>query len=290
LGPRSTVVFVYTFMAYDRARGSRCSRAREQIPGLRAVVATSSQRTEPTINGDGKIITRSLFALCAFIAALAPAPLLAQETQPAEACPRGAVGDIPESLRAVKDEAGATFYRHQSSPLGPGEQAFFLYIGKKACEVWLRIRIQFPGDKPSGNTRIRIQADDKSYEFAARRLTQSEDANSRGYWYDELVEPDHLLMLFKVAASAHATVRLESGNGADEHVVSDREKQALTVVLGAYNSLGGKLSHSPLCPSCPVHALANACDSAAPQARPACAAALLGRGLDPLRRGQRKAL
>jgi hypothetical protein len=222
-----------------------------------------------------------LFVLCACIVALAPNALLAQETQPAEACPRGTVGDIPESLRAVKDEAGATFYRHQSSPLGAGEQAFFLYIGKKACEVWLRIRIQFPGDKPSGNTRIRIQADDKSYEFAARRLTQSEDANSRGYWYDELVEPDHLLMLFKVAASAHATVRLESGNGANEHVVSDREKQALTVVLGAYNSLGGKLSRAPVCPGCPLGAaLAKACDWAAPRARGPCAAPLLDRRLD----------
>jgi hypothetical protein len=192
-------------------------------------------------NGDAKIPTRLVFALCFGIAALAPAAVWAQP-QAEEACPRGPAGDIPESLRAVKDEAGAIFYRHESSPLGAGEQALFLYIGKKACEVWLRIRIQFPGDKPAGKNRIHIKADDKAYEFPAQRLTQGEDANSRGYWYDELVEPDHLLMLFKVAASAHATVRLESASGVDEHVVSDREKQALTVVLGAYHSLGGKLS------------------------------------------------
>jgi hypothetical protein len=203
-----------------------------------------------------------LFVLCAAIAALVAAPIWAQETKTPETkapetkvpetkaetkapekCPRGAVGDIPDSLRAVKDEAdGTTFYRHLSSPPGPGEEAFFLSIGKEACEVWLRIRIQFPGTKPSGNLRIRVRADDKSYEFPARRLTQSEDPNARGYWYDELVEPDHLLMLFKVAASARAAVRLESASGAEEHVVSDREKQALTIVLGAYHSLGGKLS------------------------------------------------
>lgn len=145
----------------------------------------------------------------------------------------------------VQDEtAGTSFYRHQSSPVGPGDEAFFLYIGKKACEVWLRIRIQFPGVKPAGNTRIRVKADDKSYEFDAHHLTQSEDGKARGYWYDELVEPDHLVMLFKVAASSRATVRLESAVGFSEHLVSDREKQALTVVLGAYHSLGGKLSTS----------------------------------------------
>ena len=161
------------------------------------------------------------------------------------------MGDIPDSLRAVQSETdGTTFYRHQSSPPGPGEEAFFLYIGKKACEVWLRIRIQFPGNKPAGNLRIRIKADDKAYEFPARHLTQSEDPNTRGYWYDELVDPDHLLMLFKVAASSRASVRLESPNGADEHVVSDREKQALTIVLGAYHSLGGKLSRGPACRDC----------------------------------------
>jgi hypothetical protein len=207
-----------------------------------------------------------LFVLCAGIAALAPAPAWSQDTKPQETkppearppenCPRGAVGDIPDTLRAVQSETdGTTFYRHQSSPPGPGEEAFFLYIGKKACEVWLRIRIQFPGNKPSGNLRIRVKADDKAYEFPARHLTQSEDPNTRGYWYDELVDPDHLLMLFKVAASSRASVRLESPNGADEHVVSDREKQALTIVLGAYHSLGGKLSRGPVCRDCVVATL-----------------------------------
>jgi hypothetical protein len=37
-------------------------------------------------------------------------------------------------------------------------------------------------------------------------------------------------------------VRIETAGGAEEHVVSEREKQALTIVLGAYHSLGGKLS------------------------------------------------
>lgn len=210
-----------------------------------------------------KIVSRLLFVLCAGIAALASAHTLAQEPakapeqskpadhqakppeppKPAEQCPRGAVGDIPDSLRMVQNETdGTTFYRHQTSPPSAGEEAFFLYIGKKACDVWLRIRIQFPGSKPAGASRIRIKADDKSYEFPARRLTQSEDASARGYWYDELVEPDHLLMLFKVAASTHAAVRIEGAGGAEEHVVSEREKQALTIVLGAYHSLGGKLS------------------------------------------------
>ena len=67
---------------------------------------------------------------------------------------------------------------------------------------------------------------------------------------DELVEPDHLLMLFKVAASTHAAVRIESATGAEEHVVSEREKQALTIVLGAYHSLGGKLSSGLDCRAC----------------------------------------
>ena len=180
-----------------------------------------------------------------------PPDAKAPDTKPPENCPRGAVANLPESLRAVQDDNdGTTFYRHQSSPPGPGEEAFFLYIGRKACEVWLRIRVQFPGTRPTGNLRLRIKADDKSYEFPVRHLSQSEDPNKRGYWYDELVDPDHLLMLFKVAASSRATVRLESAAGADEHVVSDREKQALTVVLGAYHSLGGKLARAPASHPC----------------------------------------
>ena len=159
------------------------------------------------------------------------------------------MGDLPDSLRAVQDETdGTTFYRHQSSPPGPGEEAFFLYIGKKACEVWLRIRIQFPGTKPSGNLRIRIKADDKSYEFPARHLTQSEDPNTRGYWYDELVDPDHLADAVQGGGVVARLGTARERNGADEHVVSDREKQALTIVLGAYHSLGGKLARGTRVP------------------------------------------
>jgi hypothetical protein len=216
-----------------------------------------------------KIINRLLFVLCAGFAAPVPVHVLAQEPAkpvekpaekaPHEQCPRGAVGDLPESLRMVQNETdGTAFYRHQTSPPTAGEEAFFLYIGKKACDVWLRIRIQFPGNKPAGASRIRIKADDKSYEFPARRLAQSEDANARGFWYDELVEPDHLLMLFKVAASRHAAVRIESAGGAEEHVVSEREKQALTIVLGAYHSLGGKLSSGLDCRTCTLATVATA--------------------------------
>jgi len=43
-----------------------------------------------------------LFALCIGIAALVPATVWPQDTQPEKACPRGAAGgDVPESLRAV---------------------------------------------------------------------------------------------------------------------------------------------------------------------------------------------
>jgi hypothetical protein len=235
----------------------------------------ASNRAGPTVQTEIKIFRRLLLVLCAGMSVLVPVSGWAQDTKPpevkapevkapetkapdtkpAENCPRGAVANIPDSLRAVQDENDATtFYRHQSSPAGPGEEAFFLYIGKKACEVWLRIRIQFPGTRPAGNLRLRIKADDKSYDFPVRHLSQSEDPNTRGYWYDELVDPDHLLMLFKVAASSRAAVRLESAAGADEHVVSDREKQALTVVLGAYHSLGGKLAHGLGSDACVVAA------------------------------------
>ena len=57
-------------------------------------------------------------------------------------------------------------------------------------------------------------------------------------------------MLFKVAASTHATVRIEGSGRTDEHVVSDKEKQALSVVLGAYHSLGGKVSLGSSCRGC----------------------------------------
>ena len=145
-------------------------------------------------------------------------------------------------MRQSSDEkTGITWYYEKTTTTRFNEDAFYLYAGRKGCDVWLRLRIQYVSDKPIGITRIQVRADDRTFDLAEPRVKHDSDGNLLWEWYDEQVAPDHLLMLFKVMASKSAAVRFAGASRSAERPISDAEKEALKTVLGAYHTLGGKL-------------------------------------------------
>ena len=165
----------------------------------------------------------------------------ADEPPPLETCP-SSQGEIPASIRQSSDDkTGITWYYERATTTRFNEDAFYLYAGRKACEVWLRLRIQYVSDKPIGITHIQVRADDRTFDLPEAHVKHDSDGKLLWERYDEQVGPDHLLMLFKVVASKTAAVRFTGASRSAERLISDAEKEAVKTVLGAYNTLGGKL-------------------------------------------------
>jgi len=182
------------------------------------------------------------FAWLALTALGAVIGFAADELPSAGQCPPSGAFETPESIRQSTDEqTGITWHMDKSTTERLNEDAFYLYAGKKGCEVWLRLRIQYLSEKPFTVTRIQIRADDKTFDLAEPRFKRDSNGKLTWQWYDEPVSPDHLLMLFTVTASKIATLRFIGSNRVEERTLSDTEKAALKTVLGAYHTLGGKL-------------------------------------------------
>lgn len=166
----------------------------------------------------------------------------AEEAPPAEPCTSGQPVEMPNSIRQSSDEkTGITWYYEKTTTVRFNEDAFYLYAGRKGCDVWLRLRIQYVSDKPLDITRIQVRADDRTFDLADPHVKHDSDGKLLWEWYDEQVGPDHLLMLFKVMASKSAVVRFTGASRSAERSLSDTEKEAVKTVLGAYHTLGGKL-------------------------------------------------
>ena len=183
------------------------------------------------------------FLCVVLMTALPTAAAVAAETMQAEEqCPKGAVSDMPDAVRQSSDEQiGTSWFHDKSTTERASENAFYLYVGKKGCDVWLRLRIQYLSDKPLTVTRVQIKADEKTFDLVDPHFKRDSDGKLTWQWYDELVTPDHLLMLFKVTASKSALLRFMSANRTEERTIPDVEKDALKNILGAYHTLGGKL-------------------------------------------------
>ena len=172
----------------------------------------------------------------------AGAVFAADELPSADQCPPSNAFEMPDSIRRSTDEqTGITWHMDKSTTERLNEDAFYLYAGKKGCEVWLRLRIQYLSEKPLAITRVQVKADDKAFELMEPRFKRDSNGKLTWQWYDEPVSPDHLLMLFTLTASKNATLRFIGSNRVEERNLSDAEKAALKTVLGAYHTLGGKL-------------------------------------------------
>jgi hypothetical protein len=172
----------------------------------------------------------------------AAAAFAADDLPSADRCPPSGVFETPDSIRQSTDEqTGITWYMDKATTGHLSGDAFYLYAGRKGCEVWLRLRIQYMSEKTVTVTRVQIKADDKTFDVAEPRFKRDSNGKLTWQWYDEPVSPDHLLMLFTVTASKTATVRFIGSNRVEERTLSAAEKAALKTVLGAYHTLGGKL-------------------------------------------------
>jgi hypothetical protein len=185
-----------------------------------------------------------LYGLVLAAAALAPISALcaADNPPPEDQCTKGPVSDIPETVRKNVDEhSGITWYIDKSTTERLNEDAFYLYAGRKGCDVWLRLRVQYVTDKPLNISRLQINADGKILELAESHFKRDTDGKLTWQWFDERVTVDHLIMLFSVAASKSAILRLIAASRVDERTISEEEKAALKAVLSAYRALGGQL-------------------------------------------------
>ena len=180
--------------------------------------------------------------VCLTVAVLcAGCAFAADEPSPTEPC-SSSQGEMPPSMRQSSDDkTGITWYYERTTTTRFNEDAFYLYAGRRACEVWLRLRIQYVTDKPIGITHIQVRADDRTFDLAEAHVKHDSDGKLLWEWYDEQVGPDHFLMLFKVVASKSAAVRFTGTSRSAERLISDAEKEAIQTVLGAYHTLGGKL-------------------------------------------------
>lgn len=182
------------------------------------------------------------FVWLAVIALCAGAAFAAHDLPSPDQCSPSGAFETPDSIRQSTDEqTGITWYMDRATTGHLSEDAFYLYAGKKGCDVWLRLRIQYVSEKPLTITRAQIKADDKTFDIGEPHFKHDSNGKLIWQWYDEPVSPDHLLMLFTVTASKNATVRFIGSNRVEERTLSDAEKAALKTVLGAHHTLGGKL-------------------------------------------------
>jgi hypothetical protein len=170
------------------------------------------------------------------------APSGAERTPADESCAKAQVSGIPESIReSVDEQTDITWYTDKSSTPRLDQDAFYLYAGKKRCDVWLRLRIQHVTDKPANITGLQIHADGKTFELNSPLLKRESDGKLTWYWWDERVSADHLLMLYTVTAAKSATVHFVGPNRTDERTIEEQEKIALQALLSTYRALGGQL-------------------------------------------------
>jgi len=185
-----------------------------------------------------------LHAFVLAVAAFTVSGLLsAADTAPAEEqCAKGPVSDIPETVRkSVDEQTGIAWYIDRSTTDRLNEDAFYLYAGKKGCDVWLRLRVQSVSDKPMNITRLQVRTDSRTFDLGEVRLKRDSDGKLTWQWFDERVTADHLLMLFTVTASKTAVVRVVGGNRNEERTIGEDEKGALKAVLSTYRALGGQI-------------------------------------------------
>lgn len=157
-------------------------------------------------------------------------------------CAKGPVSELAESIRQrVDEQTGIIWYTDKSTTDRLSEDAFYLYAGKKSCDVWLRLRVQYVSEKPMNVGRLQIRADGKTFELSEPHFKRDSDGKLTWQWLDERVSVDHLLMLFTITASKNAALRFVGANRTDERSIGEEEKAALKAVLSTYRALGGQL-------------------------------------------------
>jgi hypothetical protein len=194
---------------------------------------------------DLEIEIRFVRFACLTVAVLcAGCAFAADEPLPAEPC-SSSQGEMPTSMRPSSDDkTGITWYYERTTTTRFNEDAFYLYAGRKACEVWLRLRIQYVTDKPLGITHIQVRADDRTFDLPEPHVKHDSDGKLLWEWYDEQVGPGGGVEERRGALHGLEPQRRASNLGCGEGGYQDSPRrvphigrQALTAPLCASQSL-----------------------------------------------------
>jgi hypothetical protein len=182
--------------------------------------------------------------LCWFVVAMAALCTLAEPcvAEPTTDCAKGPVSNIPESIKqSIDEQEGVTRYIDKSTSARLDEDAFYLYVIRKGCDVWLRVRAQYVSDRSLNIVRLLVKADGKTFELSEPHFQRDSDGKFTWQWMDDRVSVDHLLMLYTISASKSAIVHFVGASRTEERVIGDQEKAALKAMLNTYQALGGQL-------------------------------------------------
>lgn len=141
-----------------------------------------------------------------------------------------------ENLSARYDKQDKIlWYRDGSSPKFESAPAFYLYLGKREDQVWMRIRVQYSGNEYLFVNQLLIETDTSGYSFVPKEQVQRNHGNELVWeWMDESFSPEMYDMFYDIAHSKKANIRFMGTNSFEERALSLEEKEALQKLLLAY--------------------------------------------------------
>ena len=145
-------------------------------------------------------------------------------------------------VREYDKEGRILWYRDASSPQYESAPAFYLYLGQRADELWMRMRIQYSGYDYLFINQVLIDTDQGGYAFTPKEKVQRNHGNKLVWeWMDESYSEDMYDMLYDMAHSEKVSIRFIGASAFEEREMSVEEKLALRRVLKAWD-----LSFDPL--------------------------------------------
>lgn len=147
-------------------------------------------------------------------------------------------------MRKRHDEIqGVTWYQDRSTTQYNNETDFFIYMGKKEGNPWLRFRIQFEGDSWLFIKKYIIKADDRTFTIVPSYGEVKRDHDSRVWeWYDVNIDKQKYEIVKAIIGSNKTILRCEGDKYYKDRIITPEEKDAMQNVLDAFVALGGNLN------------------------------------------------
>ena len=140
---------------------------------------------------------------------------------------------------------GVTFYKDKSTPDTVLTDAFYIYIGKKESQPWLRLYVQYHGSEWLFVQDMVIKSGDKTWNITPDYSEWKRDnsASSIWEWYDGAVGRTEVEILKAIASGDQTVVRFNGDTYYNDYVITAAEKKAVQNVLDAFVALGGDLNN-----------------------------------------------
>ncbi|MEM6800339.1 MAG: hypothetical protein AAF696_02985 [Bacteroidota bacterium] len=141
-----------------------------------------------------------------------------------------------QSLARRYDKEGKVlWYKDNSSPDYESANAFYLYMGSRGEEVWMRLRIQYSAYDYLFINQVLIDTDSAGYAFTPKEKVRRNHGEKMVWeWLDESFTPDMHEMFYDIAYSKKVNIRFIGTASFDERELSQEEKKGIGRVLKAY--------------------------------------------------------